>query len=128
MPRDDILALAAEYLGAPLADDAGVPVVEAVRGLPLLLGELLTDAADSGTIHRVGECYVVDGELPVGARVTEVISSRVRRLPRELSDAMERLAVAEPVDFSLIRVDPDAARVSVLAELEERGLARVDNM
>ncbi|MDT0203082.1 LuxR C-terminal-related transcriptional regulator [Nocardioides sp. AE5] len=128
MPGDEILALAAEHLGAPLADDAGVPVVEAVRGLPLLLGELLTDAADSGTIHRVGECYVVDGELPVGARVTEVISSRVRRLPRELSDAMERLAVAEPVDFSLIRVDPDAARVSVLAELEERGLARVDNM
>src|SRR5690606_844445 len=97
-------------------------------GLPLMLRELLIDAADSGIIRRVGDRYVIDGELPVGARVTEVIASRIRRLPPELSGAIERLAVAEPVDFALVRTTPDFASPANFAELEERGFARVDNL
>lgn len=126
MSSPEILALAAEHLGAPLAEPAGEQVVAGARGMPLILRGLLTDAVKGGAIKRVGDHYVLTGDLPAGNRVTDIIGSLIRGLPRELAVSLERLAVAEPVDFSILGIHDEDPRPHMVGELEKRDLARVD--
>jgi DNA-binding NarL/FixJ family response regulator len=90
------------------------------RGHPMYVREALLGAQAAGTIvRRDGGVWVATAPLSSSARLVDLVHSRMERLPAEVRDALETLAVAEPMTRALVDAVIDARW---LDELEHRGL------
>lgn len=120
---EQVAELLTRVLGAPIAHRDAVELHRIAHGNPLFLRELAIGAAEAGSLVQHAGLWQLDGE-PVGTpALRDLIRARLRNLGDGERDAVERLALCEPLAFDeFARVDAAAS----LASLEQRGLIRVD--
>jgi DNA-binding CsgD family transcriptional regulator len=124
-PLDDLAidSLLHRVLGGPLDGQAEAQLLELSRGNPLYLRELVLGALADGTLVDVAGVWRLRGALPA----TEVLGDRVLGRMSSLADAareaLELVAVAEPIGLGLLETMVD---VDLLEDLERRGLLRVE--
>lgn len=120
---EEVTELLTRVLGGPLAHRDAVELHRAAHGNPLFLRELAIGAAEAGSLVAVDGLWQLVGE-PVGTpALRDLIRARLRVLGDDERDAVERLALCEPLAFDEF-AKPGAAEA--LAGLEMRGLIRVD--
>lgn len=120
---DQVSELLTRVLGGPIAHRDAVELHRAANGNPLFLRELAIGAAEAGTLTASDGLWQLVGE-PVGTpALRDLIRARLRALDADERDAVERLALCEPLAFDEF-ARPGAAEA--LARLELRGLVRVD--
>lgn len=120
---DHVAELLTRVLGGAVAHRDAVELHRAAHGNPLFLRELAIGAADAGSLVAVDGLWQLVGE-PVGTpALRDLIRARLRLLGDDERDAVERLALCEPLAFDEF-ARPGAAEA--LARLEMRGLIRVD--
>ncbi|MBM7505734.1 LuxR C-terminal-related transcriptional regulator [Agromyces aurantiacus] len=120
---DEVSELLTRVLGGPVAHRDAVELHRAAHGNPLFLRELAIGAAEAGSLVAVDGLWQLVGE-PVGTpALRDLIRARLRVLGDDERDALERLALCEPLAFDEF-ARPGAAEA--LAALEMRGLIRVD--
>lgn len=110
-------------LGGPLDGVAEAQLVHTSGGNPLYLRELVVGAIADGSLQEVSGVWRLTGALPATEALGERVLGRMAVLPDEARDALELIAVGEPVGLDLLEqmVDP-----AVLEVLEERALIRVE--
>jgi DNA-binding CsgD family transcriptional regulator len=110
-------------LGAPLDGAAEAQLLEVSGGNPFFLRELVLGAIEDGVLREVAGVWRLDGTIPANAALIERVLDRVRHLPDTARDALDVIAVAEPLGLD----DLEATfPTEVLEELERRALIRVD--
>lgn len=120
---EEVTELLTRVLGGPIAHRDAVELHRAAHGNPLFLRELAIGAAEAGSLVAVDGLWQLVGE-PVGTpALRDLIRARLRVLGDDERDAVERLALCEPLAFDEF-AKPGAAEA--LAALEMRGLIRVD--
>ncbi|MEI5585297.1 MULTISPECIES: helix-turn-helix transcriptional regulator [unclassified Agromyces] len=120
---DQVSELLTRVLGGPIAHRDAVELHRAANGNPLFLRELAIGAAEAGSLTATDGLWQLVGE-PVGTpALRDLIRARLRVLDDDERDAVERLALCEPLAFDEF-ARPGAAEA--LARLELRGLVRVD--
>jgi DNA-binding CsgD family transcriptional regulator len=110
-------------LGAPLDGGAEAQLLETSGGNPFFLRELVVGAIEDGALREVGGVWRLDGSIPANTALGERVLDRVRHLPEVARDALDVIAVAEPVGLDDLEVTFSG---DVLEELERRALIRVD--
>lgn len=120
---DHVAELLTRVLGGAVAHRDAVELHRAAHGNPLFLRELAIGAAEAGSLVAVDGLWQLAGD-PVGTpALRDLIRARLRVLGDDERDAVERLALCEPLAFDEF-AKPGAA--DALARLEMRGLIRVD--
>ncbi|MFC9918070.1 helix-turn-helix transcriptional regulator [Agromyces binzhouensis] len=120
---DEVAELLTRVLGGAIAHRDVVELHRAAHGNPLFLRELAIGAWDAGSLVAHEGLWHLAGE-PVGTpALRDLIRARLRGLHEAERDAVERLALCEPLAFDEL-ARPGAAEA--LAALELRGLIRVD--
>jgi DNA-binding CsgD family transcriptional regulator/tetratricopeptide (TPR) repeat protein len=119
----EVSELLTRALGGPIAHRDAVELHRIAHGNPLFLRELAIGAADAGSLVASDGLWQLVGE-PVGTpALRDLIRARLRALGDDERDAVERLALCEPLAFDEF-ARPGAPEA--LAKLEMRGLIRVD--
>jgi DNA-binding CsgD family transcriptional regulator len=116
-------ALLHEVLGGRVDGLTGARLLELSQGNPLYLRELVLAAIASGGLSDAGGVWRLTGELPTGQALGDQVLGRVAALGDEEREALELLAVGEPVGLDLLETMVDG---SVLETLEAQGLLRVE--
>ncbi len=120
---DEVGELLARVLGGPIAHRDAVELHRAAHGNPLFLRELAIGATEAGSLVAVDGLWQLVG-VPVGTpALSDLIRARLLVLGDDERDALERLALCEPLAVDQF-AKPGAAEA--LAALELRGLVRVD--
>lgn len=120
---EQVAELLTRVLVGPIAHRDAVELHRAAHGNPLFLRELAIGAADAGSLVAVDGLWQLVGE-PVGTpALRDLIRARLRVLGDDERDAVERLALCEPLAFDEF-AGPGAA--DALTRLEVHGLVRVD--
>jgi DNA-binding CsgD family transcriptional regulator len=116
-------ALLHRVLGGPLDGQSQARLMELSQGNPLYLRELVIAAVTSGALVDAGGVWRLTAPLPAGEALREKLLERMAALSDHERDALELLAVGEPVGLGLLETMIDA---EVLEALEDRGLIRVE--
>ena len=128
--RIDVLPLSAResqhvaeaLLDGPLAGAAATALFEASGGNPLLLGELILDAREAGSLHFVDAAWHWDGRVGRALHVRDAVVNRLARVPESERRLVAALALAQPLSVvALHAAVPDAD----VAAAESRGLITV---
>lgn len=118
----DVAALAEQVLGGPVAPSLGEALAERSAGNPLLVRELLLDARDADQLSDGTAGWEALVPLDPGRRTVDVVRRRVSRLPDEVVDTLELIALADQIRLRLLPKDWAAA----IDELEDQALVRVE--
>ncbi|MEZ5139368.1 MAG: AAA family ATPase [Acidimicrobiales bacterium] len=110
-------------LGGPLDGVAEAQLLHTSGGNPLYLRELVLGAVQDGSLREVDGVWRLDGGFPAAEALGDRVLGRMADLPTAEREALELVAVAEPIGLDLLEglVDPD-----VLEGLEQRALLRVE--
>ena len=115
-------ALTADLLGGDVEDHTASALYESSAGNPLLLGELVRDAAESGRLHVDDDGWRWDGGIGAGRHLRDAISSRLANLGIVGRRAVSLLALAEHLGRPLLqRLVPELD----IDDAERRGLVSV---
>ncbi len=121
-PLDDevIADIAAGLLGRRLVPASVDRLCHAARGIPLVAIELVAEARRLGAIEASPSDpnSVVLGDLPLSARLRDLVSVRIEHLDAEMRAATELVSAGRPLPVSA--VDP-----VVLEQLEEAAVVEV---
>ena len=110
-------------LGGPLDGVAEARITELAGGNPLYLRELVLGALADGTLREVAGVWRLVGDLPASAALGDRVLGRMAALSDGARDALELIAVGEPIGLDALEGMVD---IELLEELEERALIRVD--
>lgn len=95
-------------LGGPVDGPSFNLLQERANGNALFLKELVLSALESGSLRESDGVWRLDGDLPMSARITEIISGRLAGLTRQERRALRVLAVGEPLPVeAFARLEPD---------------------
>ncbi|KUN80558.1 hypothetical protein AQJ66_25780 [Streptomyces bungoensis] len=99
------------------------------RGDLRLLRDLIQALHRSGGLVRLpgGDDWAWRGPVPVSAAVRDRLAPVLDRADAGEREALDRLALAEPLPLPLDDLAPDARALAVLERLEADGLIRVDD-
>lgn len=126
--RVEVLALArqeTEDLVRRVLGDTVDPLVlrwiwETTNGNALFVHELVVDAQERRSLVRRRDRWVLDGEPSgAGSRLQEIVASRVGSLAEDEREALELVALGEPLGLSFLE---ELVGRDVVARLDERGL------
>ncbi len=120
---DAIDSLLHRVLGAPLDGVAEAELVATSGGNPLFLRELVLAAVAEGSLRNVSGVWRLTGSLPASHALGEQVLGRMSSLTDVAREALELVAVAEPIGLDLLEA---LVGGEVLEHLEERSLIRVD--
>jgi DNA-binding CsgD family transcriptional regulator len=91
--------IAEEAVGGKLHPAARATLVERCRGNVLYLRELLIEALENGTLRRDdSEVWALAADLQPSALLVRLIQARVDRLTHAEREALELIALGEPLD------------------------------
>lgn len=109
----EVDALLTEVLGGPLTLDSANRIWVTTRGNPFLLRELVRTELDEGVLVRTDGVWVGLTGAPPGRRVVDVVQGDVARLDGPTREALDLVALAEPVRASRLvdLVAPGAVEV-----------------
>ncbi len=123
LDADALDSLLHRVLGGPLDGLAEAQLLELSQGNPLYIRELVISAVGSGALADVGGVWRMTGPLPAGEALRDQLLSRMAVLDEHEHEALDLLAVGEPVGLELLESMVEAA---TLEALEDRGLIRVE--
>src|SRR5215471_7349745 len=119
LSRAEVTELLMAVLDGPM-DGAGLRILwELSRGNVLFLRELVVEGLESGALRCDEALWHWDGPLEPGQRLRDVVRSRIGGLDDVERDALEVLAVGEPVPVSYVN---ELFSPEVITGLERRGL------
>ena len=119
LSRAEVSELLMAVLDGPV-DGAGVHRLwQLSNGNVLFLRELVLQGLETGSLRCDEELWHWDGPLEAGRRLRDVVGSRIGALDDVERDALEVLAVGEPVPVSCVG---DLFSSEVATRLERRGL------
>jgi DNA-binding CsgD family transcriptional regulator len=121
LSRAEVGELLSAVLGGPVDGAALHALQHWTAGNVLFLRELVVQGLERGTLRCDDELWHWDGPLEPGPRLRDVVAARLGSLDDLEHDALEVLAVGEPVPRGC--VDRLFSR-DVIARLERRGLVR----
>jgi len=119
LPDTEIAALVAVALGGPVDSAALQTLVSASHGNVLFLRELVQGALEAGTLSRSRGIWRLHGSLVQSPRLQDLIDHRLRGLSEGERQALELVALGEPLDFGLLG---GLAEAAVVERLEAQGL------
>ncbi|HEV3451885.1 MAG TPA: AAA family ATPase [Acidimicrobiia bacterium] len=114
--------LVAVALGGPVDGGTAQALWRASGGNALFLRELVIGAQDAGALRDVGGLWRLRGQLSPSTRLGEVVGLRLGRLSDGEREAVELVAVGEPVSLDDLL---ELARVDCVDDLERRELLEV---
>jgi DNA-binding CsgD family transcriptional regulator len=120
MSDDDVRTLVLTVLGGPVDGGAMQQLVRASGGNMLFLRELVTGGIESGVLARREGLWSVSGSLADSDRLRDLMGRRLRGLTEAEREAVELVALSEPIDLSLLatlvppRVAEDLERRQIL--------------
>lgn len=123
LDADAIDSLLHRVLGAPLDGVAEAELVAISGGNPLFLRELVLAAVAEGSLRNVTGVWRLTGPLPASDALGDQVLGRMSSLTDVAREALELVAVAEPIGLDLLEA---LVGGEVLEVLEERSLIRVD--
>ncbi|MFY1636399.1 AAA family ATPase [Solwaraspora sp. WMMB335] len=115
-------ALVVAMLGGPVEGRTLRRLRDAAAGNPLLLRELLASVREAGLIDRPSGIWRLTGPLDAAPRLTELLGSRLTATDPAERDALELLALGQPLPLPAALAAIDA---QTLETLERRGLIAV---
>src|SRR5262249_41052397 len=119
LSRAEVTELLMAVLDGPM-DGAGLRILwELSRGNVLFLRELVVEGLESGALRCDEALWHWDGPLGPGQRLRDVVRSRIAGLDVVERDALEVVAVGEPVPVSYVN---ELFSPEVITGLERRGL------
>lgn len=110
-------------LGAPLDGMAMAELQRTSGGNPLYLRELVLAAVADGALRDVVGVWRLDGTFSASEALGGGLLDRLAVLEADARDALELVALAEPIGLDLLE---DLVAPGVLEDLEARGLVRVE--
>lgn len=125
LDADQTAELLELVLGAPVALPAVAELHRASSGNPLFLRELVIRTWQAGTLIRAPDHWRLTGGTVGSPLLQDLIRVRMRTLTPEERDAVERLALCQPLALSEF-ARPGAPEA--LADLEQRDLVRVQEV
>jgi DNA-binding CsgD family transcriptional regulator len=122
LPDRDLRTLAEVAAGGPIDGASLQAIVESSRGNVLFLRELINGALESGVLASELGLWHLKGSLSHSPRLRDLIEERLTGLTTQEREALELVALGEPVHLTMLeRLVPLAA----LEQLERHGLLDV---
>jgi DNA-binding CsgD family transcriptional regulator len=119
LAQPDVKRLIPAALGGDVDGPTLLRLWEATRGNALFLRELVVGGLEQGTLSGTSGVWRWTGTIKPGARLGEIVESRLGRLADTERAALELVALGEPIGIRLI--EPLAAP-GALEQLQRRGL------
>lgn len=123
----EVAGLVGRLVDGDLADDTAAALFRSSSGNPLLLGELVRDALESGRLHQRDGRWHWDGVAGTGRHLRDAISNRLAGLGDAGRRAVTVLALGEPLGAVLLRrlvpeldVDDAERRGLLTVRMDER--------
>jgi DNA-binding CsgD family transcriptional regulator len=116
-------ALVEATLGGQVSARAASKLHRLSGGNPLVLQELLRATVSGGSVREHRGVWQLEGSLPADAKVAELVSLRLGGLDDRGREALELVAMSEPLDFDALL---GFATPPVVEQLESHGLIGVN--
>ncbi len=125
LSREDTATLVSAALGGSLDPNAAARLWELTRGNVLYLRNIVEQEVADGRLVRLRGVWRWLGDPVVAPGLVELIEARIGDLPISVSDAVDALAVGEPIELaSLSRIAGPAA----VEEADMRGLITLETV
>ena len=115
----DIRALATIGAGGPIEGSTMQSLISASSGNPLFLRELVDGGLESGALINQFGLWRLEGTLLASRRLQDQIGVRVRGLPDDQLEALELVALGDPLGLAVLT---DLVPGDAVEQLERRGL------
>lgn len=123
LSREESGQLLTAALGGPPDPDAAQRLWRLTRGNVLYLRNIVEQEVNQGRLARSQGYWRWSGEPVMAPGLVELIEARIGALPPAVSQVVDVLAVAEPVQLEVLTAITDAVSV---ADAESRGLITID--
>ena len=124
LPEADVQRLVAAVLAGEVDRATQLRLWEATRGSALFLRELVVQELERGALRNQGGLWRWTGSIEPGARLAEIVGSRVGKLAAAERDTLELVAFGEPIGIGLVeRLGP----VDSLDQLQRRDLLSLEH-
>lgn len=120
-----LVALAEKLVGGPVNGDLSEALSRASGGNPLFARELIIAGLEDGRIADKHGVWSLDGALPIGPRLTELLDERLRGVDAELLEALEVVSFGDPLPVSVLHRVVQPTQTDALQRL---GLLVVDDV
>ncbi|WKG06153.1 LuxR family transcriptional regulator [Mycolicibacterium sp. HK-90] len=123
LSREESSQLLTAALSGPPDPDAAQRLWRLTRGNALYLRNIVEQEVNQGRLARRQGYWRWSGEPVMAPGLVELIEARIGALPPAVSEVVDVLAVAEPIQLEVLTAIADADSV---AEAETRGLIAID--
>jgi len=121
----EVRALATIALGGPLEGITLQTLVATSGGNALFLRELLDGGVESGALTNQFGLWRLDGPLVGSSKLQDLIGRRLAGLPTEQLEALELVALGDPIELSLLM---SMVPLETIEQLERRGIIEAGGM
>ena len=98
-----LIALAERLVGGPLDGDLAEALARASNGNPLYARELIIAGIEDGRVVERHGVWSLEGTLPIGPRLTELLDEKLRGVAPDLIPSLEVVAFGDPLPVSVMR-------------------------
>jgi DNA-binding CsgD family transcriptional regulator len=119
LSRRETTELLVAGLGGSVQDSSANRIWQVTAGNPLYLREVVLSSSETGALRQVDGEWRWKGEWATGARLQEIVATRLGRLDPDQLTAVELLATAGWLPLGLVT---GLTTVRAVQELETRGL------
>lgn len=114
----DVDQLCAQVLGAPVVPSAGAILRKASGGNPMFLLELIESAKNAGQLVCLNGAWILTSELRGSSlRLLDLVQNQIVHLDSAQREALDTVALAEPVPLDVLRRVSDQYAVDELQEM-----------
>ncbi|WP_426574655.1 LuxR C-terminal-related transcriptional regulator [Aquihabitans sp. McL0605] len=122
LPRGTVSTLLHRVLGGPLEAAGEALLWNASEGSPLYLSELVRASIDSGALTEVDGIWRLDHLDASSDRLVDLIESRLASIDPESREALEVLALCQPVAVAVLE---ERIALAEIERLEAAGLIQI---
>jgi DNA-binding NarL/FixJ family response regulator len=122
LPDLDLDQLIVEALGGTVEPNARSELLRISEGNPLALRELILAARDADRLVEELGVWRLSGPIAVSNRLSDLVADRLDSLDEQAYEALEVLALGEPLGVTILEELSSSAAVELL---ERKGLARI---
>lgn len=122
LSRDSVETLLHLAMGGPVDGSTATVLWDTSAGNVLFLRELVLGAEGSGSLAQVDGVWRLTGPLVSSDRLSELVDARLAAVPPDGREALERLALTQPVGLDELE---RTTSLAILEELEVAGLITV---
>ena len=119
LPREEAETLVSEALGGGLEPDSAERLWALTRGNVLYLRNIVESEVAEGRLVQHGGAWIWTGAPVMPPDLVELVETRIGGLPAAVSEVVDILAVAEPLDIDVLTTITSQAAVE---DAETRGL------